>query len=185
MHADRGADAEPPAVVLAGVRVAVQLVDVLDRDQALQVEVAIDQQELLDLVAGEDAVGLFEGGVLGRGDEVALGHDLLDAEVVGLQEPEVAAGEDALELAADGDGDARDVVPFHDQAGFADHGVGAQGDRVDDDAVFGALDLVDLEGLLLDRHVLVDDAEAAFLGQGDGQLALGDGVHRGGQDRAG
>ena len=28
------------------------------------------------------------------------------------------------------------------------------------------------------EHVLVDDADAALLGQGDGQVALGDGVHR-------
>ena len=40
------------------------------------------------------------------------------------------------------------------------------------------LDLVDLLGLPLDRHVLVDDAQAALLGQGDGHLALGDRVHR-------
>src|SRR5262249_42926879 len=46
------------------------------------------------------------------------------------------------------------------------------------DAVFTALDLVDLGRLPQQRHVLVDDADAAFLGQSDGQFALGYGVHR-------
>ncbi len=119
----------------------------------------------------------------GRGDEVILGHDLLDPEVIGFEEPEVAASEDSAQEAVDGDGHARDIVPPHDLSGLADGGGGGQRDRVDDDPVLRPLDLVDLAGLLLDRHVLVDDAEPAFLGQGDGQLRLGDGVHRRGQDR--
>ncbi len=58
-----------------------------------------------------------------------------------------------------------------------------QRDRVDDDPVLRPLDLVDLAGLLVDRHVLVDDAEAPLLRQSDGQLGLGDRVHRRRQDR--
>jgi hypothetical protein len=64
-------------------------------------------------------------------------------------------------------------------------GVGLDGDGVDDHAGLGALDLVDLAGLLLDGEVAVDDAEAALLGHGDGQARLGDGVHGGGHERGG
>ena len=45
------------------------------------------------------------------------------------------------------------------------------------------LDLADFRGLLLDAHVLVDDADAAFLGHGDGQAGFGHGIHRGGYQR--
>ena len=38
-------------------------------------------------------------------------------------------------------------------------------------------------GLRLDGHVLVDDADAAFLRHGDGEARLGDGVHGGGHQR--
>lgn len=47
---------------------------------------------------------------------------------------------------------------------------------------FGPLDLVDLVRLLGDSHVLVDDPEAPFLSQRDGQLGLGHRVHRRRQD---
>ena len=67
---------------------------------------------------------------------------------------------------------------LHDLAGVADRLVRRQRDRVDDDAVLAALDLVHLAGLLGDGQVLVDDADAALLGQRDGQVALGDRVHR-------
>ncbi len=60
---------------------------------------------------------------------------------------------------------------------------GRDGDGVDDHAALGALDLVDLAGLLLDGEVAVDDAHAALLGHGDGEARLGDGIHGGGEQR--
>ena len=51
-------------------------------------------------------------------------------------------------------------------------------DRVYDHAGLEFLDLADFGGLLLDRHVAVDDAEPAGLRHGDRQRALGHGVHR-------
>ena len=60
---------------------------------------------------------------------------------------------------------------------------GRHGDRVHDHARLRALDLVDLGRLGLDRHVLVDEAEPALLGQGDREVGLGHGVHRRRDDR--
>ena len=48
---------------------------------------------------------------------------------------------------------------------------------------FEFLDAADLGGLLGGFQVLVDDAEAAKLGHGDGHGGLGDGVHGGRDDR--
>ena len=53
----------------------------------------------------------------------------------------------------------------------------------DDHPALGALDPIDLGRLLLDRQVLVDDAEAAVLGHGDGQPRFGDRVHRRADER--
>src|SRR4051812_4285129 len=59
------------------------------------------------------------------------------------------------------DGDAGDVVFAHDASCGADGCGGREGDGVDDDAVLGAFDLVDLAGLGFAGEVFVDDAEAA------------------------
>ncbi len=53
----------------------------------------------------------------------------------------------------------------------------AGSDRILDHAALVLLHHLHLGGLLLRRHVLVDHAEPAFLGHGDGQPALGNGVH--------
>ena len=38
-------------------------------------------------------------------------------------------------------------------------------------------DLADRRGLLLNRHALVHNADATFLGHGDGQISFGHGIH--------
>ena len=56
-------------------------------------------------------------------------------------------------------------------------------DWIHDHAAFRALDPIDLGRLLLDRKVLVNHAEAALLGHGNGQTRLSDGVHRRAEER--
>ena len=61
--------------------------------------------------------------------------------------------------------------------------VRADGDRVGDDPGLGPLHQVDLVGLVLDREVAVQHAEAALAGHRDRHPRLGDGVHRGADQR--
>ena len=58
--ADRGADTKAALLVLGRERELDPLLDVLDRDQALEVTVRVDDRELLDLVAVQDLVRLVE-----------------------------------------------------------------------------------------------------------------------------
>ena len=60
---------------------------------------------------------------------------------------------------------------------------GGNGDRIDDDAAFEFLDAHDFARLGFDRHVLVNDADAAFLRHRDGQSCLGHRIHGSRQDR--
>ncbi len=180
---DGSGDAETALLVFGGVGVFEFFLDVLDGDEAFELEVVIDDEEFFDAVLVQDVLGLFKGGADGHGDEVFLGHDGVDGEVGAGDEAEVAVGENADQLAVLGDGDAGDLVAAHDLKGGGDGFFGGDGDGVDDHAGFGALDLVDLAGLLLDGEIAVDDAHAALLGHGDGEARLGDGVHGGGHER--
>ena len=68
--ADRGADAKPALRVLRRLRELDALRDVLDRDQALEHAVVVDDRELLDAVAVQQPLGLGERRPDRRGDEV-------------------------------------------------------------------------------------------------------------------
>ena len=70
--ADGGADAQPPERVLRGVGVLDRLLDVLDRDEALEVSGAVDDEELLDAVLVEELLGLLERRADRRRDQVLL-----------------------------------------------------------------------------------------------------------------
>ncbi len=61
---------------------------------------------------------------------------------------------------------------------FAHQHIGRHHQRILDHAAFEAFNLGDLGGLGTNRQILVHDADAAFLRQGDGKTRLGDRVHR-------
>ena len=69
--ADGRAAAQPAERVLRRVRVLDRLLDVLDGDQALQPEVAVDDEQLLDLVLVEDLARRVERRADRDGDQVA------------------------------------------------------------------------------------------------------------------
>jgi len=181
--ADRGADAQAAAGVLAGVGELLLAFEVFQGDQADELVFRVGEDELFHLRLVQQVARGFEPDVEARGDEV-FRHDLDDRGVGFAMVFEVAAGDDADDAAfAVEDGNARDVMGFHQFMGLA-HGRGVrQGLGIGDDAVFGAFDLFDFEGLLIRGEVFMHDADAAQLGEGDGQAVLGDGIHRGGDER--
>ena len=100
------------------------------------------------------------------------------------REAEVAVGDDAEQPVVDvDDGQAGDAVLAADAVELLQRRVGPDRDGVGDDPGLGALDQVDLAGLVLDRQVAVQHAEAALAGHRDRHPRLGDGVHRGADQR--
>ena len=178
------ADAEAALLVLRRERVLDPLADVLDRDQAAQPPVGVDDRQLLDPVPVQDRVRLVERRPDRCGDEVPARHQLGDRLArVGL-EAQVAVGEDADEhVTAVGDRDPRDLVARHQLERVGDERVRPQRHRLDDHPRLGPLDLVDLGDLVLDREVAMDDAEPALARQRNREPRLGDRVHRSRDDR--
>ena len=177
--ADRAADAQLAELVLGRERVLGGLGDVLDGDQAAQDVVVVDHQHPLQPVLVHQFLGLFEARAFAHGDEpLARRHDFADRGLVARFEPEVAVGDDADDALAFDDRQAGDLVGPLQVDRVADGHVLRDRDRVAQHAGFMALDLQHLGGLLRGRHVLVHDADAAFLREGDRQARLGDGIHR-------
>src|SRR4051812_5427647 len=183
--ADRRADAQLPLCVLARVGMLGFLQDVLHRDEALQMEFLVDHQHALQAVLVHELDGVLAARALAHGDELLLRrHDVLHRLVeVGL-EAQVAVGDDADHFAA---------VLQHREAGnlvralqlhHLPHAhLRMNSHRVAQHARFEALHLRHLGRLLLGGEVLVHDADAAFLRDGDGEARLGDRVHRRRHDR--
>jgi hypothetical protein len=118
------------------------------------------------------------------GDELfARRHDLVDLDVVAGLKAQVAAGDDADHLAAVAHRKARNAQLLGQLQHLQHRVLGGDDHRVAQHARLVALDLGHVGGLFLRREVLVDDADAALLGDGDGQPRLGDGVHGGGHER--
>ena len=86
---------------------------------------------------------------------------------------------DAHDFLAEHHRHARDVFRPRELDHLANGHVRIDADRIGDDTALELLDAVDLPRLILDRHVLVNDADAALLSDGDRQTGLGNGIHGG------
>ena len=177
-------DAQPPAVVLAGAREFLGLLEILHGDHADQLVRAAHHQQLLDAVLVQQREHLFLGSVLAHRDQALLRrHHRGDRGLELLLEAQVAVRDDADRLAADHHRNPGDAARAGEVQYLADRHVGRDRDRVADDAAFELLYPPDLARLRLDGHALVDDADATFLGDGDGEARLGHGVHGGRHQR--
>jgi hypothetical protein len=177
-HAYRSAHAQSAGGVTRRIREIELLGNVLDGDQALEFEGVVDHQQTLQLVLVQQRLRFFGGGAIGHSDQaLARRHDLAHRLVVAGLEAQVAPGDDADHLAAVADresGHPKLLRQGHDLA----HGGGRRDHhRVAQQAAFIALDLGHLRGLLGGRQVLVNDADAAFLSDGNRQARFSHGVH--------
>src|SRR5205814_1766071 len=78
---------------------------------------------------------------------------------------------------------AGDLESHHQLLRFAQWAVGTQRDGVHDHPRLAALHAIDFGRLAIDRHVLMDHANAALARHGDRHLRLGHRIHGGGDDR--
>ena len=99
-RAGGGTDAQPALRVLAGVREALRLLDVLDRDQADQAVGVVDHEQLLDPVLVQQLHGLGAADALAHRDQPLGGHQLAHRPLAARHEADVAVGEDADQPAA-------------------------------------------------------------------------------------
>ena len=149
--------------------------------------VVVDQRKPLALVLAQQAGGLVAGDPDRAGDQRHRGHHLVDlgGRPLGDRgEAEVAVGDDAEEpVVGVDDGEPGDAVLAADAVEVLQRASGPIVTGLEMMPGLGALDEVDLVGLVLDREVAVEHAETALAGHRDGHPALGDGVHRGADQR--
>ena len=178
---DRSGDSKPPIRIEGRVGVFDALVDVLDRDQALEQAGVVDQRQLLDAMLVQHCDRFLEAGTDGCGDQTIGGHEIGDGLRVLIRgaEPHIAVGEDADKTTIGiTDRHTADLVPRHQRLGIVECGRGREADRRRDHAGLGPLDPIDLLGLLLDGEVAVQHPDPAGSSDSDRQRRFGDRVHR-------
>ncbi len=85
-HADSGANAQTTALVLAGVGILNFLFDVLDRNQPLELEAVVHDQELFDAVLVQQLFCRVEIDAGFHRDEILFRHHLGNGPVMALFE---------------------------------------------------------------------------------------------------
>ena len=177
-------DPQRPQFIFRSQGIIGGLLEVLGRDHPAQAKVVVHHQDLFDAMMVQQRQYLVVVRILLDRNQTILGCHHLGYRGVELGfEAQVPVRHDADEVFAFHDRNAGNAVRLGQLDDGLDGGVGSHGDRVADDAALVFLDPEHVPGLFLGRHVLVDDADAAYLRQANGQASLGDRVHGGGNDR--
>ena len=111
------------------------------------------------------------------GNQVFFGHDVTDAAAHVFFKAHITVGDDADKFAIDRDGDAGDAVLAHQFIGISQEIIGMKENRVDDDAVFRPFYFVDFPRLGGDGHVLMNNADTTFAGNGNSHRSFCNGIH--------
>ena len=182
-HPDGGADPQLTLFVLAGVGMFLGLEDVLDGNETAQLEFVVDDQHPLQAVLVQQHRRLFQRRTFLDGDQpLAGGHDVFDRLLEIVLEAEIAVGDYADHLAAIQHRQAGDfVLPSQRQHVPYQHLL-RHGNWILDHTALESLDLGHVSRLGFDWHILVDDADAAFLRERNSQASFCHRVHGGGHD---
>ena len=135
-RADGSADTQTPFGILGSVRILQLFLDVLNRDQPLELVLIVHNQQLFDAMFVEDQLGFFEGCSDRDSDEVVLGHHIADRDVRPSFKAQIAISQDSNEALAARDRHARDLIAPHHFQRCRNGLIGLNRDRIDDHATF-------------------------------------------------
>ena len=179
--ADRRTDTQRARRVLAGAREVLGFLEVLGSNHALEFEVVTDDEDFLDAVLVQQRNDLFlvrrPSLTVTRRSCGVMTADTGASSCVSNRRSRPVTMPTVWRFADHRHtGDAHRAREVDD---LADRHVRRHRNRVAHDAALVLLDRVHLAGLLLNRHILVDDADTAFLGERNCEPRLGYRVHGG------
>ncbi len=173
-----GCHTQTALVILAGIGLVLGLGDVLVGDQTDEVVLGIHHRQFLNLVLLQNLSGVGQVGLLMRGHQILLGHHVIDQLVKMTLETQVTVGDDTHEdVVLIHHGDTANMIFSHHTKGIGYCLTTANGHGIVDHTVLGTLDNGYLTSLLLNGHVLVNDANTSLTGNGNSHRRLGNRVH--------
>ena len=161
-NADGRAAQKPSLFVLGGQRVLNLLLNILDGDETLQIEILVHNRKLLHTGLGQNRLGLLERNALPGCHQVLCGHAFLDRTVEIFLKFQIPVCDDAHQLLSLGNGNAGNAELCHKVIGIPQGVLRREKERIRNNAVFRTFYPVNLLSLLLNRHILMDYADAAL-----------------------
>ena len=180
-RANRRAHAQTFIFIFTGQRIFARTAQILDRHQPLEGEVIIHQQHFFNAIFMQQGLDFLSAGVFAGGHQSVLrGHHLAHRDIV-FHIAQIAAGDDADQLAVFQHGQTGEFMFAGNLAHFAHARIRRGGERIANHARFKALHFAHFGGLLRGRHIFVNHRHTTQLRHGNGETRFGNGIHSGGK----
>ena len=113
-------------------------------------------------------------------NQILARHHFVDAFIQTTLETQVSVGDNTHQMVlVINHRNASDVVILHNRKGILHRASASDGHRVIDHPILGTFYCGYVMRLFIDAHILMDDADTAFAGDGNSHRRFGDGVHCG------
>ena len=154
--------------VLASHWLVLSLGDVLVSNQTYQVILVVNYREFLNLVLLQDGSGSNQVGLNVSGNQILAGHHLINLLVHVALEAEVTVGNNTYEMVLIiHHWNTTDMIIVHHIKGILHCTTATDSNRVINHTILSTLHDGNLTSLLLDAHVLVDNTNTTFAGDGN------------------
>ena len=176
-YTDGSGTQQTTILITGGIGILNSLFNILDGDESTQIAVRIHDGKLFNLMSGQDLLGFFQSSTDGSSYQILLGHHFLDLHIVIRQEAQVTVGDDAHQLALFTDRHAADAILAHQFIGIKDKMLRREMERIYNNTVLTSLDPIHFFHLLFDAHILMNNTDTAFPGNGNRHIRCGNSIH--------
>ncbi len=175
----RRTDAQTTFIVFTGIGEISGFLNVFDRNHALKMERLINHQQFFNAVFVQqlDNLGFFGSGHH-RHQLLFWGHHRGDRLIQTGFKTHIAVSDNPHQIFTLHHRHTREVVISGQLQQLTDGGLFGGGDGIGDHTALEFFHLADFVGLLFGGHVLMDDANATLLRQGNRQTGFSHGIHR-------
>ena len=159
------------------------VVDVSHRDQTGQSSRIINQRQFFNASTNHDCFSFCKRCIQSARCKILAGHRIANGCCSGnfRYELHIAPSQNPNQFASAcsvfSDRKSAHALLQHQSQCTCNRFVWAQDDWIDDDPILAAFDFGNFSGLLIRRHIFVNDSDSTFLRKRTSQRRLGDGVH--------
>ena len=176
-HSHSGSNAQTTFAILARHRFILCLGNILIGNQSDELAVGIDYGQLLDFVAQQNVGRTLQVGVV-SGHQPLLGHHLVDTLIHIFLKTKVTIGNNTYQISfIIYHRNTTNLVFSHQSQRISHRRTSLDSYRVINHTVFGTLHNSYLTCLLLNGHILMNNSDTTFTGNGNSHLRFGNRIH--------
>ncbi len=182
-HANSRSHPQTAIRILARVRIFHHLLNILNSNQPFEIVVRVHNRQFFNPVLFQNISGLVDRCTGRRGDQVFGRHNLFNRPGKILLKAQIAVSKYTHQTIVHRNRHAGNMITRHQFQGVFNGVLRRKKNRINNNTMLRAFNPVNLSRLLFNRHIFMNNANAALSGNGNRHTRFGNRIHAGAHQR--